>query len=342
MRMLVRLAAAALLVTASASSLAQSQGEPSSTELKMAQDLVDEGRALGRQGRWGDALARFQKAAAVSRKTTPQLAFYVGYSEGRAGKLVAAQVDLRRAVEIARAAGNEQVVKAAQAELADLEARTPSVTVNASAGATALHIDGNALGVAALNGPIPLDPGPHDVVVRFAAGDVSRHIELAERQRATLVVDAPADAHRVLPPPLPAAPSVLAPVAPAQVRETTTTTDDGSGRRLLGLGVAGGGGAALVAGGVFYLLARSAIAPVTSACPSSPCVTPSGSPLPSDYQDAQNKQTIAIVLAAVGGVVAATGLVVFATAPKGGPPSVGLAPWLAPSAGGASLTARFE
>jgi hypothetical protein len=110
--------------------------------------------------------------------------------------------------------------------------------------------------------------------------------------------------------------------------------------------VIGAGGATLVASGVFYLLARSALSPVTSACPSSPCATPSGSPLPSDYHDAQNKQTISIVLAAAGGAVAATGLVLLATGGSSSPSSssasvVHLAPWLGAGGGGASLGSSF-
>ncbi len=344
MRGWVALALGTVIACAARGASAQA---PSPTELKMAQDLVEEGRALGQQGRWGDALARFQRARELSHKVTPQLEFYIGYAEGRAGKLVAADVDLRRAIELARAAGNEQVARAAQAELPELEARTPSVVIAVSGGAQAagLQIDGETIGVAALGSPIPLDPGTHSVVVRFASGSVTKQVDLAERQHATVPVEAPppgasAAAGQPSAPAPASAPASPAAAAPAHEQPGT------SGRGVLGLVVTGVGGAALVAGGVFYLLARSAIGPVTSACPSSPCSIPNGSPLPGDYQDAQQKQTTAIVLAIAGGAVAATGLVLFATAPSGGEAqpatAVRLAPWIAMGAGGASVSGSFR
>ena len=340
-----RIAAAVLAVLLAGSRAALAQPEPSASGLKMAQDLVEEGRALGQKGNWSDALERFQRAASVSNKTTPQLAFYVGYAEARVGKLVAADVDLRRAVELARAAGNEQVAKAARAELPELEARTPGLTivVHGTAAPVSLQIDGAALGVAALGSAVPLDPGDHTILVRFAAGPVSQQVSLVERQRATLTLEAPpvgAVAPTESPVPAPQAPPPAGPTPPAP------ETGSGSGGKVLSYVVLGAGGAALVASGVFYLLARSAISPVTSACPSSPCLAPSGSPLPSDYHDAQDKQTIAIVLAIAGGVAAGTGVVLLATRGSGAPSTssastVELTPWLGATGGGASLQGRF-
>ena len=284
----------------------------------MAQDLVEEGRVLGQQGKWAEALERFRRAAGVSPKTTPQLAFYVGYAEARLGKLVAADVDLRRAVELARSAGNEQVARAAQAELPELEARTPAltITVDGTSAPVSLQIDGGALGVAALGSPVPLDPGDHTVVVGFASGPVTRQVALVERQRASVTIDAPQGATPAVGAPVPVeshpssavSPQAASPPAPA------TEKSGGSGRKVLGLVVVGAGGAALVTGGIFYLLARSALSPVTNGCSgTSPCVVSSGSSLPGDYHDAQNKQTIAIVLASAGAAVAATGFVLLAT-----------------------------
>jgi len=315
----------------------------------MAQDLVEEGRVLGQQGKWADALERFRRAAGVSPKTTPQLQFYVGYAEARVGKLVAADVDLRRAVELARAAGNDQVAKAAQAELPELEARTPALTiaVNGTATPVSLQVDGGPLGVAALGSPVPLDPGDHTIVVGFAAGPVTRQVALVERQRTTVTIDAPQGTTASAPAESPPSSSTSAATPPpASPPAPTPDTGGGNGRKVLSLVVVGAGGAALVTGGIFYLLARSALSPVTSACPSSPCAAGPGSPLPGDYHDAQNKQTIAIVLASAGGVVAATGFVLLATGGSSAPAassasSAHLAPWLGPGGGGASLSGSF-
>ena len=313
----------------------------------MAQDLVEEGRVLGKDGRWGDALERFRRAESLSHRTTPQLAFYVGYAEARVGKLVAASVDLRRAIELARSAGNDSVVKAAQAELPDLEARTPALVVTAGGKGQprALSIDGGALDAAALGTPIPLDPGEHTVTVTFASGPVTRSVSLAERQRETLAVDAPEGA--ALAPPAGSAPVSPAALPPADVGTPATTTTSGSTRKTLGVVGMGVGGATLVASGVFYVLARSALSPVTSKCPSGgSCAVPVGSPLPGDYDDARNKQSIALVLAGVGAAVGITGVVLFATG-GGGAGGTGssatarLAPWVGAGGGGASLGGAF-
>jgi hypothetical protein len=347
----MRLRLPVLVFVLAVSRAVAAQPEASASGLKMAQDLVQEGRALGEKGRWGEALERFRKAQGVSPKPTPQLTFYVGFAEARVGKLVAADVDLRRAIELAHAAGNDQVAKAAQTELPELEARTPALTivVDGAAPPTGLQIDGETLGVAALGSPVPLDPGDHTLVVRFAGGPVTKQITLVERQHATITLDAPPAPEGAMAPPVqgtttPATPLPPSPESPA--RPGPGTGDGGSGRTVLSLVVTGVGGAALVTSGVFYLLARSAISPVTSACPSSPCVAPAGSPLPSDYHDAQTKQTVSIVLAAAGGAVAATGLVLLATGGAGtahtaSGSNLQLAPWLGTSGGGASLGGRF-
>lgn len=319
------------------------QGEPSASGLKMAQDLVDEGRNLGQQGKWADALERFQRAASLSHKTTPQLAFYVGYAEARVGKLVAADVDLRRAIELAHESRNEQVAKAAQAELPEVVARTPTltITVNGTVTPASLQVDGGPLSVAALGSPVPLDPGDHTIVVRFPGGAVTKQVALVERQRAPLAIDPPENAGVAPVAPVPPVPIAPPPPPPPP---GPPATSDGSGRKVLGLAVVGVGGATLVTSGVFYLLARSALSPVSSACPSSPCVATNDTQLASDYHDAQNKQTISIVLAAAGGVVAATGLVLYLTAPASSassPSAAQLVPWVGTGAGGASLSGSF-
>jgi len=351
----LRAAALASVLAAPASAWAQREPPASSSGLKMAQDLVEEGRALAQKGQWGEALVRFQRAASVSTRTSPQIAFYVGSAESHVGKLVAAQVDLRRAIELARSAGNARVAEAAQAELSGLEARTPTVTitVKGAAAPVGLAIDGAALGVAALGAPVPLDPGDHVVVVELASGRVSRSVTLVERQRAALVIDAPetpaprteAGAAVVAGAESAAAPVSSSPAAlppPGDVGAENA----GSTRKTLAIVALAAGGASLAAGGVFYGLSRSAYSPVGNACPSSPCAVAAGSPLPADYQDAQNKQTIAIVLAGAGAAVAATGVVLLLTGGSSAPAaqpaaSARLVPWLGAGFAGAAVGGVF-
>jgi hypothetical protein len=344
----VALLAGGVLLAAPPSALAQPG--PSATAVKMAQDLVEQGRVLGQQGKWGDALERFQRASALALRTSPQLAFYVGYAESRVGKLVAAEVDLRRAIDLARSASNDSVAKAAQAELPDVEARTPTltITVNGTATPVALQVDGAALSVAAVGSPAPLDPGEHSVVVQFANGGVTKHVALVERQHLTLPID-PSEGASIVSSPTPADKPVVPakPVAPNVNPPATPEPSDGSGRRIASLALVGVGGAALVTGGIFYLLSRSALSSVTTQCGGmSQCDVPSTSPIRSDYQDAQRDQTISIVLASAGAAFAATGLVLFATGKPSATQGTSAAtarvtPWVGLGAGGASLSGSF-
>jgi hypothetical protein len=337
--------------TSLTSRIAFAQADASSSGVKMAQDLVEEGRALGQQKKWGDALERFQRAASLSRKLTPQLAFYIGFAESRVGKLVAADVDLRRAIDLARDANNEQVARAAQAELPGVEARTPALTltVNGTAPPTSLQIDGAALGIAAIGNAVPLDPGDHTVVVQFAGGPVRKQITLVERQRLAVAIDAP-DGTGVVSPPLTPAPTptpVVPPPSTTPAVPPPAEPSDGSSRRLASLVVVGVGGAALVTSGIFYLLSRSAFSPVKAVCPSGECNAPNRADLQSDYDDAKSKQTISIVFGAVGAGVAATGLILYATGghstetPAAASASAQFAPWMAPGGGGAVLSGHF-
>ncbi len=340
--------AAAGTLVASRDALAQP--DASSSGVKMAQDLVEEGRTLGQQKKWNEALERFQRAASLSRKLTPQLAFYIGYAESRVGKLVAADVDLRRAIDLARDANNDQVAKAAQAELPAVEARTPALTltINGAAPPTGLQIDGAALGIAAIGNAVPLDPGDHTVVVQFAGGPVRKQITLIERQRLAVAIDAPTGSGVVAPPTT--ATPIPTPVAPppsaTPIALSAAEPNDGSGRRLTSLVIVGVGGAALVTSGIFYLLAHSAFSPVAAACSTSCPVGSNQADLHSDYQDAKSKQTISIVLGAVGAGVVATGLVFYATgrssethAPASA--TAQLSPWVGPGGGGAVVSGRF-
>ncbi len=333
------------------------QPQSSATAVKMAQDLVEQGRAFGEQGKWGEALDRFQRAAALSHKTSPQLAFYVGFAEARTGKLVAADVDLRRAIDLAHDANNAAVAKAAEAELPDLEARTPALTITIRGATTpaSLQVDGSVLGVVALGNPMPLDPGDHTVVVQFAGGQVTKKVSLVERQRLTLPIDPSEAAGGTTPPPPPAPPPTEAHVVapppaappPAATNAPAPAPSDGSGRKKASLALVGVGGAALVTGGIFYLLSRSAYSPVSDACKGGgTCNLPSNSPLESNYHDAQTKQTLSIVFAGAGGALAVAGIVVYATRPSTALPGTSsasaiLAPWVGAAGGGASLIGRF-
>lgn len=348
--MRLHLAVSVLAFTAATTTLASrdalAQPDASSSGVKMAQDLVEEGRALGQQKKWGEALERFQRAASLSRKLTPQLAFYIGFAESRVGKLVAADVDLRRAIDLARDANNDQVAKAAQAELPAVEARTPALTltINGAAPPTSLQIDGAALGLAAIGNAVPLDPGDHTVVIQFAGGPVRKQITLVERQRLAVAIDAPIGTGVVPTPQTPVPTPVVSSVpTTAPVVPPPAEPSDGSGRRLTSLVIVGVGGAALVTSGIFYLLARSALSPVTTACPSNPC---GRADLQSDYNDAKTKQTISIVLGAVGAGAVATGLIFYATGHStdthaAASASAQFAPWVAPGGGGAVLSGRF-
>ncbi len=269
------------------------------SEIATAKQWFASGLAHEEKGEFAAALELFRRAVQVKR--TAQIVYHVGFCESRTGALVEAMVDLDGAAGLARAAHADDVVAAAQSELAEVKRRVPSLEVRVASDASPSRflVDGSAIALSMLRAPMPLDPGEHTITIEFAAGgSTTRRATLAERDVKTLDVTAPAAEPRAAAPANPPAPVPVAPVvpAPAPASERRSSTVEW---------VLIGAGAALAVGGASLIaVAHGKEGSLNSSCPSHSDCDPS---LESTYNTATTLNSVGIAVGAVG--LAAAGLV---------------------------------
>jgi hypothetical protein len=216
-----------------------------------------------------------------------------------------------------------------------------AVKVTMDGEVVAEHLDGSAL---------TLDPGNHKFSFEAAGqptttqqilvheGDKNRHVgvTLASSTAQPPPVPIPVAVVPVTPPMAPIPPSVApAPASPAPDQTPATeTANAGHGRRVLGLTVGGVGAAGVVVGGIFGGLGFSSWSSASSACPSNNhCSTTAAN----DRSNAVTFATVSDIGFIAGGILVATGLTLYLTAPRDKAPRAGLQV----TPGGFSVAGRF-
>lgn len=311
----------------------------SASEIAAAKQWFTEGLALEEKSQFAEALERFRRAAAV--KKTPQILFHVGLCEAKTGALVEAIVSFERAAESAKAEGNAQVESASESELRALRPRVPMLEINVK-GTTkpsSMTLDGNALSSAALEAPIPVNPGQHELVADFAGTKVKQSFKASEGAKSRVELEAPsAEAPPATPTPPPAAP---APNALEDHPRPPVETKPGSS---IVPWLVIGGGVLVTAGGFFMWKLRGdqidsldAICPEQDACPAE---------RESDVDDLENKgktyTTLGIAFWGVGAAAIATGgYLLLSGSGQEKAASTRVAPALGPGVAGAVLSGRF-
>jgi len=270
------------------------------SEIATARQWFADGLAREEKAEYAPALDLFRRAAQV--KKTPQIVYHVGFCESRTGALVEALVDLDNAATLARAAHMDNVVSAAQAELADVNMRIPSLEVHVQGDASPARfvVDGTTIALSMLRTRMPLDPGEHTVTIEFASGtSATKKATLAERDVKTLELAPPAGAAAAVTPlPVPASTEP----APAS---SASSDNPGASRSSPALAwvLVGVGGAATIGGAVVFLAARGKASTLQDACPSHTACDPS---LEGTYNSAKTLDTVGLTLGAVG--IAAAGI----------------------------------
>ncbi len=187
----------AIVAAAAIFSLVPAQASAQSKEdLDKARALFREGLALSAANNCSGALVKFKAVASV--KMTPQVAFNIAECEEKLGKLVSALGNYRL-VESAAATDKKAKDVAAQAtpRIAALEERIPKLSITRGKGAEAasIELDGNELGSNQIGTPMPVDPGPHMVVGKIGAQEISNStVTLAEKESKSFEVIARAKA----------------------------------------------------------------------------------------------------------------------------------------------------
>jgi hypothetical protein len=222
------------VLAASLACLAWSSGasaQVSDAERAAARELFKSGDELQRAGRFAEALDKFQRAQLVFRAPTNLLR--VAECNAALGRLVESAEAFREVVRTPLAPGAppafQAAVEQARAELTQVEPRVPKLAVlvqppgvqNAQ-----LQIDGQNVSGALIGEPLPLDPGPHKVLVRAQGySGEEQQVVLAERETKSVTLslktmpgatEGNAPPPPPLPAPSPAGPTAVAP-APAAV-----------------------------------------------------------------------------------------------------------------------------
>jgi hypothetical protein len=141
--------------------------EPTDADRAAARDLYGAGVTLQQQGKFGDALDKFQRSIAVMRVPTTQL--HIAQCKVGLTHLVAGAEDYRAIMNTTLPPNSPPAFvdaqKLAGQELASLEPRIPHAKIVVAPNPPGLQVvvDGQSLNSALLGVPRPIDPGTHKV-----------------------------------------------------------------------------------------------------------------------------------------------------------------------------------
>lgn len=290
--------------------------------------LFDEGKKEMAAGNYVKACKAFEASARLMPDSGTRGSLARCYTQ--LGRIASAWTLWR---ELADTAPTPALRSDAAAQAKKLEPRLARYAIKAAAPAAglAVTVDGKPVDLS-IDVPVPIDPGTYPVEAA-APGRVAWKGELtaAEGKTAELAVPELAVAQQGGPPPPP-------PEKPKPVPGTP-----GRGRRIAGLSLTGLGIGGLVVGGVFGVMARTLNQEATDLCGGDidrcdPARTNEAQAKVDDARAAANLSTLAF---AAGGAVAATGLILYLTAPKAERRAVSIAPMVGGGAAGLTLTGRY-
>lgn len=234
---------------------AHAQSDP---ERAVARDLFREGDALQRSGYAADALEHFKRAQALV--AAPTNLVRIAECEAAIGHLVRAAEIYREAIRFVLPPKPPAAFSIAQdqakVEIADVEARTPRLTLAvgpADAPNLAIAIDDRSINVATLGEPTPIDPGRHKIVVSATGYATARRtITLAERDTKKFSIA----------------------LGAGDVADDTSSTSSTPIAAYVAFGV---GGVGVVLGSIFGVLALNDHSTLESACKNGTCPASSAS-----------------------------------------------------------------
>jgi hypothetical protein len=276
-----------------------------------ARTLGNDGVKAYQANDYATASEKFEKAYSLLR--APSLGLWSARALAKLGKFVEASERYLEVTRLTVSGGDEAVQKQAQAdartELDALVPRIPSIVI-AIEGATPSEVTVNLQGVDVATELVgerrPANPGHVVVIGRRGQEEVRAEADLSEGEQKTLRL-------------------AFAPIRPGAGTAAATQTSappaseykgkPGSTQRLLGWISIGVGGAGLAVGGVFGSMAMGTQSDLDD---SGDCVDQKCEPSQQDNVDKLGTQrTISTVGFIAGGVLAATGIVLVFTAPKG-------------------------
>lgn len=341
MRRALLAAVACVVLAAPATALGQSK-----EDVARADALFNAAKALTDAGNYTDACAKF----AESKRLAPGLGvtLYLADCYERIGRTASAWTEFRSAEGLARERNDKRAdVARTRAQTLEPKLNRLTIVVAPTVPQSGLQVlrDGIPVATEELGLPVPADPGDHAVVVS-APGHPPRTFTARltpESPNATIRIDSLDEATTALPvAPVPS-PTATPPTATGlpEVPPSTPVVpeDKNATRRWIGVGVGGLGIAGVAVGSVFGIVAKQKFDQSNaSQCNASTdkCFTP-GFPMRKDAEGAATASDVSFI---VGGVLLATGVVLYLTAPKPQQPASGVVVAPAPVAGGGGAVLR--
>jgi hypothetical protein len=277
-----------------------------------AEELFKQGRAALEAGDYAVACQKLDASLRIERAVGTLMS--LAKCEEATNKLASAREHWQEAGDLADASYDRlKRGPACRAKFTELDPRVPRLTIRVVAGSPGDPVvkrDGVVLVAAALNTPMPVDPGPHTVEVSAAGHDTQAlSVELAEGQSKS--VDAsPGPANKA-------------------VEATRARGSQAMGPIFWsGVGVAGAG---VLVGVIAGAMAVSKGSALSGACPKDYCSSATGQ---SDYNAARSMSLtsdIGFAIAGAGAVVAVVGFLTHRRA-SAEPPATSL--WLGPASVG--------
>jgi hypothetical protein len=247
---------------------------------------------------WTEAIADYRRS--LELRDAPDVRLHLAHAEAELGHLLEAESDLK-AVLSARHTSYRLRYRAKHG-LSEIQRHIPTLTLILPRGFDGtVSVDGNAVDASALNAPLPLDPGAHDLHVR-ADGyrGFERSVSLEPGDQKTLDVHLTPEASSELAP-------AATPAATDSQKKHSSTLQTTLGVLSLGVGVAGVG-----VGVGMALASRATKNELSGACVNNVC-DPSQHSL---YEHGKQQADVATAGFIVGGVGLATGIVLLLTLPK--------------------------
>jgi hypothetical protein len=326
----MRVPFASVVVVALLFHAATSSAQPA-RDPALAEELFKSAQACLAANDWQCACPKFSASMDADPSVSTQI--NVAKCLEHDGKLTLAWAALQDAIKLNRTIAypdetrRAKLGEYAQKTLDALEKRVPKIRIVVAGHPEGLAVqrDGSALPIAALGEPIRVDPGEHEIVAEAPGYAKERRVmKLSEGQVEEVSITltkAVAGA--------PANPSITPSGAPA---EGTPAPDAGaagpvsSTQKIAGWSVFGVGIAGLGAGGILGIvtLSKSHAADSSDAC-LHPTNDTNITACNSQRDAARGFQTGGIAAAVVGGLVAAAGVVIVATAPRAGAATKGIA-----------------
>jgi hypothetical protein len=307
----------ALLALALVPALVMAGARSADAQSAEAQELFDEGRRALAAGDYATACEKLGASERIERAVGTLLS--LAECEEGLGQLASERLHLQEAATWAEATHDPlNRGPVARRRFAEIDKRVPRLTLQRAPGAphdSRITRDGVDLGAAAFDAPLPVDAGPHTIVVSAPGrANATYEVTLKEGEERALVVGPSGD-------------------GAVAARSNALL---GWPRRNWVYALGGVGVAGITVGSVFGVLTFSAWNRAQRDCGSG-CAP--GSPARGEASDAHTDAAVSTVAFLAGGLALAAGTYLFFTTSPDGKAAGGVRvePWLTAGAGGASV-----